>query len=120
MYMTIKISKFLSDDAILEALGVRIARRRLSRQMTQAALAEEAGLSKRTVERIEGGGTSQLLSLIRVLRVLDLLNGLDLLVPDTGPRPMDLLKLKGKQRQRARSKPAEDQAREPWSWGESK
>ena len=117
--MTIEISKFLSDDAILEALGNRIARRRLSRQMTQAALAEEAGLSKRTVERIEAGGTSQLLSLIRVLRVLDLLSGLDLLVPDTGPRPMDLLKLKGKQRQRARSKSAADQAREPWSWGES-
>jgi len=83
--MTIEISKFLSDDAILEALGNRIARRRLSRQITQAALAEEAGLSKRTVERIEAGGTSQLLSLIRVLRVLDLLSGLDLLVPDTGP-----------------------------------
>jgi transcriptional regulator with XRE-family HTH domain len=113
-----EISKLLSDDAILEALGNRIARCRLSRQMTQAALAEEAGLSKRTVERIEGGGTSQLLSLIRVLRVLDLLSGLDQLVPDTGPRPMDLLKLKGKQRQRARSKPAADPASEPWSWGE--
>lgn len=102
----------------METLGQRLAAARLARQMTQARLAEEAGLSKRTVERMEAGDTSQVSSLIRVLRVLGLLEGLNQLVPEAGPRPLDLLKLKGRQRQRASSKPANPDTDEGWSWGE--
>jgi len=93
--------KTMTDDAVLEEFGRRLARRRLNLQLTQAKLAEQAGVSKRTVERMESGAAVQTLSLIRILRVLDLLQGLDQLIPETGPRPMDLLKLKGKERKRA-------------------
>lgn len=96
-----KIERLLTDDAILSELGVRLAKRRLELQLTQADLAEEAGVSKRTVERLEAGETTQTSTLIRILRVLDLLDRLDALVPEPGPRPMDLLKLKGKERRRA-------------------
>jgi transcriptional regulator with XRE-family HTH domain len=113
-----KIDNLLTDEAVLEALGQRLAAARLARQMTQARLAEEAGLSKRTVERIEAGDTSQVSSLIRVLRVLELLDGLNQLVPEAGPRPLDLLKLKGRQRKRASSKPAGPDSEEGWSWGD--
>ncbi len=67
----------MSDDAVLAVIGERMARRRLTRQMTQAELAEEAGVSKRTIDRIEAGASAQTVNLIRVLRVLDLLRGLD-------------------------------------------
>jgi hypothetical protein len=50
--------------------------------------------------------------------VLDLLQGLDQLIPETGPRPMDLLKLKGKERKRASSSRTGDQSGEAWSWGD--
>jgi len=117
--MTImKITSFLTDDVVLEALGQRLAAVRIARQMTQAKLAEEAGLSKRTVERMEAGDSSQLSSLIRVLRVLGLLEGLDQLVPEARPRPLDLLKLRGRQRQRASSRSAVNESSEEWSWGE--
>jgi transcriptional regulator with XRE-family HTH domain len=110
--------KTMTDDAVLEELGRRLERRRLDLQLTQAKLAEEAGVSKRTVERIEAGAAAQTLSLIRILRVLDILQGLDQLIPETGPRPMDLLKLKGKERKRASSSSAANQPGEVWSWGD--
>jgi hypothetical protein len=55
-------------------------------------------------------------SLIRIFRVLELLPGLEQLAPEAGPRPMDLLKLKGKARQRAPSRQVQDAPDKPWSW----
>lgn len=113
---TKRINQHVTDDAILAELGERLAARRLELQLTQAAVAEQAGIGKRTLERIEAGQTSQLLSLIRVLRVLDALSGLDGLLPAVGARPMDLLKRKGKLRQRASSQRPAEEARKPWRW----
>lgn len=113
-----KITKQLTDAAILEEMGSRLARRRLDRELTQAALAEQAGLSKRTVERIEAGATVQVSSLIRVLRVLELVEGLEAWIPETGPRPLEVLKRQGRQRKRASSKRKVDRSGEPWSWGD--
>jgi len=72
-----KISRQLTDDAILAEIGARIAHHRLNLQLTQAALAEQAGVGKRTVERIEAGGSAQMASVVRVFRVLELLSSLD-------------------------------------------
>ena len=110
------LSSLLTDDAILAELGARLAARRVDLQLTQAAVAEQAGIAKRTLERMEAGHSSQLSSLVRVLRVLDALPGLDGLVPETGPRPMDLLKRKGKVRQRAPGRRAAKPSGKPWSW----
>jgi hypothetical protein len=55
--------------------------------------------------------------MIRIFRTLELLDALDGLVPEAGPRPMDLLKLKGKERQRATGK-NKQQGGEPWKWGD--
>lgn len=110
------ISKVLADDAILAEIGARVARRRLDFQLTQADVAEQAGVAKRTVERIEAGASAQMSSIIRILRVLDLLPGLDRMIPEAGPRPMDLLKQKGKVRQRASRHRRSDRSNKPWSW----
>jgi transcriptional regulator with XRE-family HTH domain len=112
-----KIEGLLTDDAILAELGGRLAQRRLELQFTQEMLAEQAGVSKRTVERIEAGVTAQMSTMIRVLRVLDLLDRLEALIPEAVPRPMDLVRLKGKARKRASGK--RQAAKEgPWQWGD--
>lgn len=113
---TMKITASLTDAAVLTELGVRIAARRIDLQLTQAAVAEQAGIAKRTLERMEAGHTSQLATLVRVLRVLDAAAGLDSLVPASGPRPMALLKQKGKARQRASGKRAAKPEAKPWHW----
>ncbi len=111
-----KITSSLTDDAVLAELGARISSRRLELQLTQAAVAEQAGIAKRTLERMEAGQTSQLSTLVRVLRVLDAASGLDNLLPPTGPRPMDLLKHKGKIRKRASGRRAATPGDKPWRW----
>ena len=113
-----KITSLLTDDAVLAELGARIAARRVELQLTQAAVAEQAGIAKRTLERMEAGQTSQLGTLVRVLRVVGAASGLDSLIPATGPRPMDLLKQKGKVRQRASGQRAAKAAGKPWRWDE--
>jgi len=86
----------------------------------QADVAEQAGVAKRTVERIEAGASAQMSSMIRVLRVLDLLSGLDRMIPAAGPKPMDLLKRKGKVRQRVSKRQGSNRSDKPWSWDDDK
>jgi len=111
-----KISNLLTDDAVLTEIGERITQRRIELDLSQAKLAEQAGIAKRTVERIEAGGSTQTISMIRVFRVLGLLSGLDHLIPDAAARPRDLLKHKGKVRQRASSRRRQEP--KPWSWND--
>jgi len=111
------ISQQLSDDAILAEIGARIMQHRLKLQLTQAALAEQAGVGKRTVERIEAGNSAQFSSLIRLFRVLELLSGMEAAIPEATSGPMDLLKRKGKQRKRASGKKVPDQSGGAWTWG---
>jgi putative transcriptional regulator len=107
----------LSDDALLEELGDRLQRIRLNRNMTQAALAKEAGISERTIIRIEQGRSTQLSNLIRLLRSLGLLDNMDALVPKPAISPMQQIKVQSKSRKRASSSKTE-KASEPWAWGD--
>ena len=109
------IENDMSDTAALEALGQRIARYRLNRNMTQAALAREAGISLPTVQRLEGGHSTQATNLIRVLRALQLLENLDGLVPEPAISPLQQARMQGKTRQRA-SSPRSQKHATPWTW----
>ena len=115
-----QITNQLTDNAVLAELGRRLARTRLQRNMPQEALAKEAGVSVPTVQRIERGQPAEVRSLIRVMRVLDLLGSLDSAVPQPLPSPIDQLKLQGRDRQRARPRrPGRGGADPlPWVWGD--
>jgi transcriptional regulator with XRE-family HTH domain len=106
----------MSDDTILAEIGRRLAQQRIEAGLTQADLAHEAGLSKRTVERIETGSSAQMSSIIRICRVLGLLPGLDHFIPPATLRPMDLIKVKGKTRKRAPSKRKHRSSDDTWNW----
>lgn len=110
-----KLTKILSDDALLAEIGERIAGRRIEFQLTQAQLADQAGVAKRTVERFENGVSTQMSSAIRIFRVLDLIPQLDRMIPAIRPTPMDLLRRKVKVRKRASSSHSDENS-EPWSW----
>ena len=115
-----RISKQLSDGAILGELGHRLASARLASNLTQAALAGEAGVSKRTIERLESGEVaSRLSALVRACRVLGLMERLDALVPLAAPGPVEQLKLAGRTRQRAsKPRPATPRRATKWTWGD--
>jgi len=87
--------------------------------MTQADLAEQAGVSKRTVERLESGEVAtQLSGFVRVCRALGLAGRFDTLAPEPGLSPIALLKLQGRKRKRASRKKATTSAPAKWTWGE--
>lgn len=112
-----KISNQLVDDVILRHLGERLARIRLQRNLTQADLAIEAGVSKRTVERMEAGGPTQLVNLLRVCRALGVVEGFEALIPEPAASPVAQLKLRGKERRRASAaKPPAPAGK--WQWAE--
>jgi len=113
-----KITKQATDDALLRELGGRLAQVRLDRNLTQAQLAEQAGVSKRTVERLESGSVAtQLSGFLRVCRVLDIIERFDLLVPESVPSPVEQLKLRGRKRQRASAKRVAKASSKQWQWG---
>lgn len=114
-----RILTTLTDEAVLAELGRRLAKYRLDRNLTQAELAQAAGVSKRTVERIEAGASAQLTHFIRVCRALGLLEHFETLIPEPLPSPIEQLKRRGKQRQRASSSVNEPTGTyTPWTWDE--
>jgi transcriptional regulator with XRE-family HTH domain len=119
-----RITSDLADMAVLQEIANRLERRRIDAGLTQAQLAEEAGISKRTVERIEAGHSADFVLLLRVLRVLNLLETLDQLVPDLPQSPLTLLKARGRVRKRvghSRRLPdgaAATKSAAPWKWRE--
>lgn len=111
-----KINRQLADQSVLQAVGEAIHQQRLQRNLSQADLASDAGVSKRTLERIEAGVSIQLANFIRILRALDLLEGFDALVPQPMPSPIAQLKLQDRQRQRASSVREPEPAAKAWAW----
>lgn len=132
------IDQGLTDETVLRELGNRLARVRLQRNLTQRQLAEEAGVDRKAVLRLEAGEPVQLITLVRVLRALGQLASLDALVASPQPSPMELLQLHGRTRQRARPasgdavRPASRRTSgpepprpggakaEPWQWGDER
>ena len=101
-----KVRNNIPDAPILIEFGQKLMRARLDKNLTQAQLAEQAGISKRTLERLEAGGSSQFVAFIRICRALGFLERLTTIIPETPPSPMAQIKLRGRQRKRASGKRA--------------
>lgn len=104
----------ISSHALAVELGERLKQARLNRDLTQAEVAELAGVARKTVVNAEKG-KAQLNVFIAILMALDLTQQLDLFLPPTPLSPLQLAKLQGKQRQRAsKQRPAEDKDGPTW------
>ena len=107
-----------TDRQILSDLGARLARLRLDRNLTQEQFAHEAGVSKRTVVRLEQGQSSQLLNFIRVLRALHLLEQFAAVIPAPFISPIAQMTRASQQRRRSTGKRATSKVAAPWTWGD--
>ncbi len=114
-----KIAPNIADEALLKLIGERLARLRLTQNLTQVQLAEQAGLGLRTVQRLElGAAATQLSGFIRVCRALGLLERFETLLPEPVPGPMAQLNKAERKRQRATGKKAAAAKPKKWTWGE--
>jgi putative transcriptional regulator len=115
------IDELTSDAAVLAEIGRRLTRQRLERNWTQAELAAEAGIGQATVQRAERGESVQMTSLIKLLRTLGLLGGLDLAIPESIELPIAQLERERRRTRRrasGRRREPSDAGGRPWSWND--
>jgi transcriptional regulator with XRE-family HTH domain len=117
-----RLDELMTDDAVLAELGRRLERHRLQRNRTQAEMAEQAGIGRATLQRLERGDSVQMTSMIKLLRTLGLLSGLDAAVPESIDLPIaQLEREQRKVRRRAHSKrsdPGMGAVEQSWRWGD--
>jgi len=85
-------SNFDALTALQVELGDRLRRLRLARNMDQRTTAEKAGVSEKALRNLESGRGSTVETLLRTLKALDSLQGLDLLAPEPTIDPLALLR----------------------------
>ncbi|CAA0122477.1 Uncharacterised protein [BD1-7 clade bacterium] len=101
------ISSDTSADDISRQLGERLKHARLNADLTQLDVAKRAGISRKAVLNAEKG-QAQLSVFVAILLALDSVAQLNQFLPEPPISPVQLSKLRGKQRQRASGKRGSD------------
>jgi transcriptional regulator with XRE-family HTH domain len=108
----------LSDQNIEVRIGEKIRNVRLKQNITQAALAVDAGISLSSLKKIECGHIGSFDSLIRTLRALGLLEHLQRLVEPVELSPNEYYELVNSSsrhlRKRARAKTTTTEEESEW------
>ena len=100
---------FNTPEELQIALGERLRRLRLNRNLDQYTTAEKAGISEKALRNLESGRGSTVTTLLRVLKALEYLQGIDMLAPEISVNPLDLLRQpKAPQRARRTIKPPKE------------
>ena len=111
--------RLASSEQIERALCKRLEEVRLSQNITQSQMADEAMVSLRTIGRMAKGEGISLDTFIRLLKVLDLEDRLALLIPEPMIEPMVVVSEKPVNRKRARSS-TKKTTFGSWVWGDEK
>src|SRR5690606_33195259 len=104
----------MTDMAIINQIGQFIKKSRISKNKTQAQVAEAAGINRWTISQIENGEAITLASLIQILRALDLLYVLDGFKIHDQIRSLNAVKLQPKESQRASGKSKSTKPKSDW------
>jgi transcriptional regulator with XRE-family HTH domain len=104
----------MSDTAIVSKIGEFIKKERLNSNKTQAQLAEEAGISRWTISQIENGEAITMISLIQIMRALNILHLLEIFSFKQEISPIELAKLDQNKRQRARNNENNNTKQSDW------
>lgn len=92
----------LTDTALIEQLGGKLRELRIESNMTQAELAEAAGVGVSTIREAEKGGNISLAKLARILRALRRLDLLELFFAPKPVSPIAMAKAQGETKPRKR------------------
>lgn len=87
-----KFNVAMTEDEALREAGRRLAQIRLDRSIMQSELAQRAGVSKRSLERLEAGnGGLRLDVFFAVCGALGLMPNFEMLLPEVELSPQDIL-----------------------------
>lgn len=117
--LIMKITQKSTDSEIMAEIGKRLKRYRIDSGFSQTELADRTGISAKTISNLEDGMQGNMLTLIRVLRALKLLDNLELIAPNQDDRPVDFLYYNERAPQRV-SRNRHNKERKEWKWGDEK
>ena len=112
-----KIDGNQTEISILKEIGQRIKEYRISLNITQADLADRCGISASTEVRIENGEDSKFSNYIKILSVLNLIDNLDILIPEVQPDFKSIFEEKPKRQRASNNNNAKNSK---WVWDEDK
>ena len=98
----------MSDDTLAKQVGKFIKNHRLDQNKTQEMVATAAGISRSTLSLLEKGESVTLATLIKVLRILDQLQVMEVFEIQESVSPLALAKAEKEKRKRARGKEKEE------------
>lgn len=84
--------EFKSPAELQVELGKRLRRLRLQRNIDQRTLAEKAGVALSALQKLEAGRGSTVQTLVRTLKALNYLEGIEMLAPEPTVNPLALLR----------------------------
>jgi len=99
---------FRTPQELQAELGKRLRELRLQRDLDQRTTAEKAGIAEKSLRNLEAGRGSSVETLVRTLKALDFLEGIEMLAPKPTVNPLALLrsaKPRARARHRRRKKP---------------
>ena len=99
--------EFMTHQELAAELGSRLRTLRIRKMLDQKELAARAGISVRTLIMLEQGRGSTVETLLRVLKALDALAGLEALAPSPTISPIAMMKM-GRMPQRVVKKRARE------------
>ena len=99
---------------LLKELGSRIKDTRIAFAQTRKDFSAKAGISLKTMERIENGENVKIENLLNVLRSLELLQNLDILIPEQE----DLFIQDNRGKKKRVSKTQNAAKEKEWKWGD--
>jgi len=86
--------QFRTPEELQAELGRRLQQLRLSRNLDQRTAADKAGITRSALQNLEAGRGSSVKTLIRTLKALNYLEGIEILAPEPIVNPLALLKTK--------------------------
>lgn len=104
----------MSDDVLSKVIASFIKHHRVLQNKTQDEVATDAGISRSTLSLLERGETVTIATLLRVLRVLDLLYIMDVFKVEEQISPIALAKKEHQKRQRARGQGKKEEPESDW------
>jgi len=84
--------QFKSPAELQVELGRRLRQLRLHRNIDQRTLAEKAGIALTALQNLEAGHGSSVQTLLRTLKALNYLEGIEMLAPEPTVNPLALLR----------------------------
>lgn len=89
-----KFTTYLSNPEILALIGERLRQWRVRKNLTQKELIRSAGLSRGAIQKLESGTNVDLKTIVAVIRTLDLIDNLNLFLPEPAPTIESLKEIK--------------------------